>query len=385
MKIAFIYDTAYPWVTGGAERRIFEIGKRLALKGHDIHIFSLGFWMNSKEFDSQDTITYEGITYHSVGNPMELYTEDNTRSIKEAIYYAWRVLTHANLSDFDIVDCQGFPYFSCYSSLLRTLTKKTNLVITLHEVWNDYWYEYMGKKGIFGKIIEKGIFYLTNNVICVSQLTYRNMLQNKEPNNTSIIGNGVNINNITYLNASDSYCDVLYAGRLIPEKHVDLLIKAMRQVVKVHPYAKCFIVGEGPMEADLKEMVNSLHLENNVFFKGFYDNQVELYGTMKSSSVFVLPSKREGFGIVAIEANACGVPVITIDSPLNASKDLITSDNGWVIKDNYEELADLINKLISNEISSKTRDDCRHYAKKYDWNHITSLTEEYYSDILENK
>ena len=156
MKIAFIYDTAYPWVTGGAENRIFEIGKRLRLRGHDIHVFSLGYWMETKEYYGQETIKYNDITYHSVGKPMELYTKDGSRSIKEALYFA-KCLVSVNFDDFDIVDCQGFPYFSCYTSKLKTMNSKANLVITLHEVWNDYWYDYMGRKGFFGKIVEKGI------------------------------------------------------------------------------------------------------------------------------------------------------------------------------------------------------------------------------------
>ena len=155
MKIAFIYDTAFPWVTGGAERRIYEIGSRLSNIGHDVHIFSLGYWMNTKEFSSKKIIKYNGITYHSVGKPMDLYTKNNTRSIKEALYFARCILTNAKLKDFDIVDCQGFPYFSCYTSKIK---HKKNLVITLHEVWNEYWYEYLGKLGIFGKIVEKGSY-----------------------------------------------------------------------------------------------------------------------------------------------------------------------------------------------------------------------------------
>lgn len=385
MKIAFIYDTAYPWVTGGAERRIFEIGTRLAMRGHDVHVYSLGYWMKTSQFKNKKVIQYNNITFHSVGKPMELYTENNTRSIKEALYFARCVLANAKLNDFDIVDCQGFPYFSCYSSKLRTKFSKTNLVITLHEVWNDYWYEYMGKKGFFGKIIEKGIMHLTSNVICVSNLTYENMLEIKEPKNATIIPNGVNINDIIYLDPNNEYCDVIYAGRLIPEKHVDLLIKAMQKVVKKHPYAKCFIVGEGPMESYLKHLVTALQLQDNVFFLGFYKNKEDLYRTIKSSSIFVLPSMREGFGIVAIEANACGVPVITINAPLNATKDLITENNGWIINDNIDSLAILITQLISDGIPPEYRNSCREYAKKYDWNKITKITEEYYLDICKGQ
>ena len=127
MKIALIYDTAYPWVTGGAERRIYEIGTRLVVRGHDVHIFSLGYWMNTKEYAGQEVIKYKGITYHSLGKPMDLYTDNNTRSVREALYFARRVLS-ANFDVFDIVDCQGFPYFSCYTVKLKHLLMKQILL-----------------------------------------------------------------------------------------------------------------------------------------------------------------------------------------------------------------------------------------------------------------
>ena len=379
MKIAFIYDTAFPWVTGGAERRIYEISTRLSNRGHDVHIFSLGYWMNTKEFSSQKTIKYNGITYHSVGKPMDLYTKNNTRSIKEALYFARCILTNAKLKEFDIVDCQGFPYFSCYTSKIK---HRKNLVITLHEVWNDYWYEYLGKLGIFGKIIEKRIFNLTKNFICVSQLTFENMLKNKCPENSTIIANGVNTQEITFINPSEEYKDIIFAGRLIPEKHVDLIINAISKVKKVHPQVKCKIIGNGPSETYLKSLTSSLDLENNIIFEDFYEDHEKLYSEIKSSSVLVLPSKREGFGIIVIEANACGVPVITLNDDMNAAKDLITNENGWLTDDDSEELAKLLNNIIENGIDSYQRNLCRVYAKEYDWNHIAILTENYYLDLL---
>ncbi len=378
MKVAFIYDTAFPWVTGGAERRIYEIATRLSNMGHDVHVFSLGYWMNTK-YSSKDTINYHGITYHSVGKPMDLYTKNNTRSIREALYFARCILTNANLKDFDIVDCQGFPYFSCYTSKIK---HGKNLVITVHEVWNEYWNEYLGKLGVFGRIVEKGIFYLTKNVICVSQLTFENMLKNRCPDNSVIIPNGVNINEITYVTPSEDYYDVIFAGRLIPEKHADLIINAISKVKKIHPHVKCKIIGNGPSESYLKSLTSSLDLEKNIIFEDFYDDHEKLYGQIKSSSALILPSKREGFGIIVIEANACGVPVITIDNKMNAAKDLITTGTGWIIRDDSEELSELINKIIENGISSNQRNICRDYAKNFDWNHIASQTEDYYYEIL---
>lgn len=382
MKIAFVYDTAFPWVTGGAERRIYEIGTRLAKRGHDVHVYSLGYWMQSDEYKGQEVIEYDNITYHSVGEAKNLYNEDSTRSIKEALYFSRKLLSKADFKDFDIVDCQNFPYFSCYTSKIKTMRNKAKLVITLHEVWNDYWYKYMGKKGFFGKMVEKGIFHLTDNYICVSKLTRDNLIKNHVPGNVKIIANGVNIREITYLNPSDSFSDVLYAGRLIPEKHVELLVKAMKEVTKAHPFSKCFIVGEGPSRITLERLVSSYELEENVIFMDFLENQEDLYKLMKSSSVFVLPSEREGFGIVVIEANACGIPVITMNNPMNAAKDLVTADNGCVINNNSDNLAKMINYYIEEGLNKDIRNSCRQYAKSFDWDHITTITENYYSDIL---
>ena len=52
---------------------------------------------------------------------------------------------------FDIIDCQQFPYFSCFSAKFLSTLKKIPLMITWHEVWGDYWYEYLGWKGFVGK------------------------------------------------------------------------------------------------------------------------------------------------------------------------------------------------------------------------------------------
>ncbi len=87
MKIAFIYDAVYPWIKGGAEKRIYEIGKRLADK-HEVHWYGIGLWL--KENGSK-TINHDGIILHGVCEPMPLYV-NGRRSIKEAIYFAGKLL-----------------------------------------------------------------------------------------------------------------------------------------------------------------------------------------------------------------------------------------------------------------------------------------------------
>ena len=106
MKIAFIYDAVYPWIKGGAEKRIYEIGRRLADK-HEVHWYGIRWW------DGGETIEHDGIILHGVCEAVPLYV-NGRRSIGEAIYFAGKLLPKLIKENFDVVDCQEFPYFPCF-------------------------------------------------------------------------------------------------------------------------------------------------------------------------------------------------------------------------------------------------------------------------------
>ena len=121
-------------------------------------------------------------------------------------------------------------------------------------------------------------------------------------------------------------------------------------------------------------------MKKNIKFLGFLENQDDVYALMKSSKVFVLPSTREGFGIVVIEANACGIPVITVNHKGNAARDLIEEGkNGFVCQLNEEEIAKRIMRILENNSGPKIKESCMDLAKKYDWNKIVDEIEGVYS------
>ena len=109
---------------------------------------------------------------------------------------------------------------------------------------------------------------------------------------------------------------------------------------------------------------------------GFLQTQEEVFARMKSSRVFVLPSTREGFGIAAIEANACGLPVITVSHPGNAASALIVEgENGHICQTVPESIAEKILEGLGND----DRDGlCESYARTYDWSSIACLAEAFY-------
>ncbi|MEN6292439.1 MAG: glycosyltransferase family 4 protein [Methanobacterium sp.] len=373
MKIAFIYDAVYPFITGGAEKRVYELARRLVQRGHDVHWYGVGWWWPEK---GQKDIEMEGIHLHGVCKPMDLYNCER-RSINEAVYFAVRLLPNLGREKFDVIDCQGFPFFSCFTAKLNSLFGGSPLIITLHEVWNDYWYEYLGKAGFFGKLVEKVMVNLTGRIITVSKKTKFDLKAIKSSEKSLVIPNGIDFNYISKIGPAGEKSDVIFAGRLIKEKNVEILIKAISNVKEKIPDIKCCIIGDGPERVKLEKLVQELNIQDNVEFKGFMKDYDNLISYMKSSEVFVLPSTREGFGIVVIEANACGLPVVVVDHKMNAASDLIINNkNGIVSGFSKDDIAENIINMINKK--KEMQDGCIQTSKEYDWDKIVDTLEEFY-------
>ncbi len=159
-------------------------------------------------------------------------------------------------------------------------------------------------------------------------------------------------------------------------KHVDKLIQALKILVLNQPDLLLLIVGDGPERSALEKLIGQYRLQNNVSFCGFIKEDDEVIAMMKASKVFVLPSEREGFGIVAIEANAAGIPVVTVNSKGNAAQKLIKEDNGIVTKLSDSSLAEAISQML---VKSPDKAACRHAVSRFDW---TMLTEKLKAVLL---
>jgi len=375
MKIAYVHDVIYPYVKGGAEKRVWEISKRLVDRGHEVHVFGMKYW------GGDDVLEHDGVYLHGVCGPKELYV-NGKRSIKTSVYFSWKLLSFLE-GDFDVIDAQQFPYFPCFSAKYRSLLGKTPLAITWHEVWGDYWYEYLGPKGIFGKGIEKWTTRLPDKIIPVSQKVMGDLCSiGVDEDNMEMVPNGVDISEIQKINGVKGLYDVLYAGRLLEHKNVDLLLKAISLIRDYLPSVKCGIIGDGPERERLSRLARDLNLERNIEFLGFLERYEDVIATMKSSKVFVLPSTREGFGIVLLEANACGLPAIVVKSERNAAFDLIDVGlNGFVCDLSAESMAKAILKVLAGDSYEYISTSSKNIAKKYDWAAITNKIELLYDEM----
>jgi glycosyltransferase involved in cell wall biosynthesis len=379
MKIAYVYDAAYPYVKGGIEKRVYEIGRRLSARGHEVHWFSIKWW------DGPDEVKNDGIIMHGVCRPMRLYNKEGRRSIKAATAFALNVAGPLAKDRYDIIDCQNFPYLSCLPSKTASLKGKTPLIVTWHEVWGNYWYEYLGWKGFFGKTLEGVCAKLTKNQLVVSERTRERLKGLKiKPENITLTKCGIDLKKIQGIMPSDEAFDVLFAGRLVKEKNVDCLIKSIKEVKKDIPHVSLAIIGEGPEKKHLEKLTHDLGLKENVKFLGFQKDHDMVFAYMKSAKIFALPSTREGFSIAALEANACGMPVITIDHPMNAAADLITEEyNGYSIPLSLPEFADKIKLLLQNKnLRERMARNAKIFSMKYSWDTVSEDVERYYEQIL---
>jgi glycosyltransferase involved in cell wall biosynthesis len=129
-------------------------------------------------------------------------------------------------------------------------------------------------------------------------------------------------------------------------KGYDKVIQALPKILEQIPEARYMIVGDGDDINRIKELIESLSLQNHVILTGKVKETVDYYNI---ADVFVMPSKGEGFGIVFIEALACGVPVIAGNK--DASKEaLLNGELGILVyPDNVDEIAEAIIKVLKGE------------------------------------
>lgn len=158
---------------------------------------------------------------------------------------------------------------------------------------------------------------------------------------------------------------VISVGRLEYEKGFDILIEVWKLVVDKHKDWILEIYGEGSLKEELEKKIKKLKLENNLFLKGLSNNIKEKY---LESSICVISSRTEGFGMVLIEAMTCGLPLVSFDCPFGPKTIISDGIDGFLCEnENVGKMAERINYLIEEkEVRKSFGKKAKEHSSRYE-------------------
>lgn len=367
MRILIGSDYFYPILPGGGERRMYEVGRRLA-KNNEVHVIT----RRLENLPSYEM--HENMHIHRVYVPIKRGTLE--KFINGLFFMAGGFFKTMELGRFDV--CAPQHFFPVAPIWIGSKLLGTPIVVTIHDVfYTREWIQQYGFKGLLMSIFEKTSLKVPyTKVITVSNSSKEKLVVGGIPREViEVIPNGVNLAFFDGIKAERSKRPrVIYVGRLIEYKHVDELLTAFS---KLSFDAELYIVGIGPERKNLEELARKLGIGNSVVFTGFVDDKrkIEL---LKSSHVFVLPSTVEGFGIALVEAMAAGTP--TLSANISALSEVAEEGRVGVLftPRDVEELRTKLERLLEDEklrkeLSKKGYDLVK---EKYSWDEVAKRVED---------
>jgi glycosyltransferase involved in cell wall biosynthesis len=363
LRIALVYDCLYPWSVGGVEHRNYELARALAARGHRVTLAGFGD-ARSEPFPGADVLP--------LAPPSRLYTAEGKRSTAEALRLA-RAVLRLDLRAFDVVETANIPYAHLPPLALRCRRAHRPLVVTWHEYWGRYWSQYLGAKWPVYAAVERVTAHLGTKAIAVSRLT-AGRVQRVRGEAVPVVPNGIPLEAIRQA-AAQAHGEgppLVYAGRLLREKRIDLLLEAVARLPKGGPLLALY--GDGPDRARLEALARRLGLGEAVTFRGYLPTNVDVWQRLGESRIAVQPSSREGFGLFPLEAMAAGLPVVYCESSESALSELVEDGvHGLRTAADPDALAGALGRLLADEAERRRlAEAARRHAEGFDWSAVAA-------------
>lgn len=237
-----------------------------------------------------------------------------------------------------------YAHYLQYMRYALYLREKENIPLVGIEHWSEMGYDQI-KPHILK--LAQNTYPQIDNLITVSSSLRENILNHISLNSAYIVNNivGKEFNFISKY--QDDTLNIVTIGSLIHRKGFDLLIEALSQINPVlSPNWKLCIIGEGELTHTLQNLINAKKLQEHIYLVGS-KTKLEIVEILHNSDFFVLPSRSETFGVVYIEAMACGLPIIATDC--GGPRDIVTESNGLLIpNEDVDALSNAILHMVKN-------------------------------------
>jgi len=334
-RIAVVYDCLFPYTTGGGERQYRGFAEAFVDLGREVDYLTVRQWPEGEPPSATFSVV-------PLGGGLDLYDDEGVRRSSSALRFAWRVFRAllARRNRYDAVVVSALPVLNVFAARLALVGSRTTVAADYLEVWGRHqWIDYAGRlTGNVAWALQRAAIALTPLATAHSALTSSRL--RKEGFRGQILlspglidGDAAAAESAAEDAASPPSRDepfVLYAGRHIPDKRVEALPAAVAAVRERYPSLRLVITGRGASTATIEDAVTTADGWDWTTMPGFV-SETELRDLMAHASAVVNPSRREGYGLVVVEAAAFGTPTVLVADEGNASTELVqTNVNGFI-------------------------------------------------------
>ena len=371
MKIVFVHapgpkrnvDFLSGKLAAAMQQQTYNLSKEFAIRGYEVYIVRR--WSSNRTLEHHDGINFVNI--HQPYPFLKRMRREDNLLFHEALLnfimwfmYSIKVLKVLRDIKPDILNIS--------SLLLGFFIARASKAFKVYITHSHDIYVYNTPYSLLKKFMLRQTLSNCDAIVSLTQsiTTYLKSLSYRVD---AVIPNALDLNE--YVEGNNQRY-VLYAGRLVKHKRVIDLLKSYLSI-KETTQSELVIIGEGPEMRHLMEWVDLKNIRQSVRFLPFL-SQTEYRTALSHCSIFVLPSNLEAFGVVIIEAMACGKPVIA--RRVHGPTDIITHGYDGFLFNTNNELEKYLELLLSNkELRSKIGRNARKTVlKKYD---IRSVVDSY--------
>lgn len=352
-----IFNTQPPHLYfGGVERRIMETVKRLQTEA-DITVYSGTKW------GFKEPTIINGVSFVPCYSTDKIFPVDNW-------FFNRSLSKKARTIDADVYEAHAVSGYGFPKAIKKEGVKKP-FIHTIHGVLADEYEQaklngYPSVKSRLANILMHTLAKLEEKtaqnatlVVTISNYSLEKIQKHYsiDSSKVRIVPNGVDVEKFKPMDVKNvrrqfglgnEPC-VLFVGSLIPRKGLSFLVEGAKKVIKEKAETKFLIAGEGPLKNQLKVSLENANLSGNFKFLGNLKDDA-LTAVYNCADVFVLPSIQEGQGIVLLEAQASGKPVVAFDLG-GVNEAVRNGETGLLVKRGSSvELADALLRLLSDKL-----------------------------------
>ncbi|MHB8695748.1 MAG: glycosyltransferase family 4 protein [Solirubrobacteraceae bacterium] len=353
-RVALVYDHLAPHSLGGAERYYWTLARGLAAT-RPVTYVTWRYGDQAREVRKGVEIIGVAPAHHGD----RLVRDRMLPKLRFAAAVWWHFLRHGGR--YEVVHCACFPHVALIAAAIGLAPHRaTSLIADWHEVIpRKSWRRRLGVVGELGYLTQRLAIPAGEAAITFSRL-HRDRLRSEGRRGLvrvvpEFLPEGAPVP--TMLGAERESL-IVFAGRLVAEKRPHLVLSALAELRRADPAWRAMIFGTGPEEGRLHAEIVRLGLQDAAQMTGFAPWS-ELSASLARASALVLPTEREGFGLIVLEAAAHGLPSVLVREPDNAATELVEqSVNGWVCDSaDPRELAAAVLRLSTDAgIHSRTLD-----------------------------